>query len=64
MRWIVITKDYLETEQGELKLRRLVIASALGATQFSLDEIRRNPDLLDDEEAVQVELNASAMKIR
>jgi biofilm PGA synthesis protein PgaA len=53
-----------EPERRELKLRRLVIASALGATQFSLDEIRRNPDLLTDEEAVQVELNASAMKIR
>ena len=54
----------LQPDHIELRRRRVVVASALGATQFALGEVESNPDLVRQSERAQIELDADALRIR
>ena len=51
-------------DDAELKRRRVVVASALGASEYAWRESLELPEKLAREEQAQVELDAAAMRIR
>ncbi|MEQ9451778.1 MAG: poly-beta-1,6 N-acetyl-D-glucosamine export porin PgaA [Pseudomonadales bacterium] len=54
----------IDPEHQELKRRRVIVASALGATKFASGEVAQAPGLVTAEERAQIELDADAMLIR
>jgi poly-beta-1,6 N-acetyl-D-glucosamine export porin PgaA len=49
---------------GELRHRRAIVASALGAASVAAMELTRSPELFNDAERERIQLDAAAMRIR
>ena len=54
----------LDPDFDEARRRRILVASALGASVRARDEAQRFPQLLTTQEKVRLELDAAAMRIR
>lgn len=53
-----------EPDNRELRKRRVMTASALGAANFALQEAEKDPGLLTEEELARLQIDAAAMQIR
>lgn len=53
-----------EPNNREARKRRIKVASRLGAVDVALDEARANPDVIDADDLLRLEIDAIAMRIR